>query len=261
MKMRNNHFILLIYVLIFISCEKNLDFPIDKNYPTTILKLSDSEYSKLLSDFSTKNKYVYSSLDSFGFCTIANRVVPEPPTKTIDQEKVQEIINEFIAKNNKETGIAIGQTTIANEIKENSNYKGEQLFSSVIGNPIIEKIEILFSPIIFHLKNGEIVSCHGHHYKDVYIPSSFNVDSVKVKSLLESYELTHFDIAGRPQPFKIKTDDLKNTKTDLKIYPKKDYKKIELRLVWEVYIPSVNFIVYVDVMTGEKLLATPTIIS
>lgn len=259
--MKNKFFICIIGVLVFISCDNNSDFPIDRNYPTTIFKLSDTEYSKALADFTHKNKYVYSSLDSFGFCELGNRKVSTPSVKSISKEQAIKAIHEFIDKNRKETGVAVGQEVFISVITERYNLKDGQLFSAVIENPTINNIEVLFSPIVFQLKHGEVVSCYGHHYNNIYIPSTFNVDAEKAKSLLVNYELGHADISGKTHPFKITTDDLKNTITELKIYPLKEPDKIELRVVWQIYIPAVNFIVYVDVMTGEKVLATPTIIS
>lgn len=74
--------------------------------------------------------------------------------------------------------------------------------------------------------------------------------------------MTHYDIAGKPYYVKITTADLEKSTSKLKIYPIKDAKKIELRVTWEINIPTpVYYKIYIDVMTGEIIAKEPTIIS
>lgn len=262
--MRKISFVLTVLsLLFFVGCKNNLEVPLDKNYPTTIYKLSDAEYEKAYKEYIAKNPYITSDIDSFGFCSLTkNRSnIIYPPLKTITKEEAEKIIKDFITKNPKETGILDVNKVNLNFSNETFSYDGSQLISFLSENQVVENLE-LFSHVVFHVYNGQISFCRGNWYEKVYVPRSFSIDSIQAKLKLNNRTMVHYDIAGNPHYVKITSEYLEKSTSKLKIYPKKYANKIELRVVWEVNIPNPIFYkVYMDVMTSEIISEEPTIIS
>jgi hypothetical protein len=72
---------ILLFALMFVSCEKN-DF--DSNYPTTFRMVPSETLSQIRTSFSSKNKYLTTSLNEFGFCDYFG----DPLTADIDKSTI-----------------------------------------------------------------------------------------------------------------------------------------------------------------------------
>lgn len=139
---------LVLGVFLLGSCKDFVDIPVDKNYPTTIYKLSTADCEKAYKDYIARNQYITSDIDFFGFCSLTkNRNdVAYPPLKKITKEEAIKIVKDFIAKNPKETGISDASKVNLNFSNETFTYDGSQLIVFMSDNQIVSNVELLFSP-------------------------------------------------------------------------------------------------------------------
>jgi len=66
---------------------------------------------------------------------------------------------------------------------------------------------------------------------------------------------------GRPIPMTITAKSLESATFTKLIYPIETADKINLHIAWQVDIPDVFYVIFVDVMTGETLGSYPTALS
>jgi hypothetical protein len=247
--------------ILFSGCEK-LDIP--RDYPSTYFILPSDTITKLQNEYLIRNPYLKSSLDEFGFCDIShnNLEIESPPyISDISRSEAEYIARDFLKNNSRETGV--------NDSEEFTFYSGGSItsttgtvtwnFKSV--NQTIDTIEVLYTCIIFSIRNGFVISCSGNWYPEIYIPERFNFYQSKAKATLNGYTVTHYNIGGDPYYDTITSLDLEESEISIKIIPKNTTDRIELRVCWEIYIPGVSYRIYIDVMNGEIVSQTPTIIS
>ncbi len=261
----------LIYFLLactLAGCEKkDLLYSNDTNYPTVIDKLSSTTLSALRTSYAQKNKYLTSSLNEYGFCSLTDILpgtVDTPPILSMPtQPEAIEIVKSFVSQNSTYTGVENAANLTFSDIFSSSAYwDGASSLVLKSSNQRIDTIEVINSQIIFHLKSRELVYCMGNWFPKVYIPDKFNINREAAKSSLLNKVVWHSTIAGVPYSAKITTESLSASTTRLVVFPYTIDNKIELHVTWQVNIPApVYYLINVDVMTGEIISEQPTIIS
>lgn len=265
--MTKQFLIFLFAACLLISCEKtDLNYSQDGNYPTVINKLSTETLTQLKTSFAQKNKFVVSSINQFGFCDLVeiNNSIPSPPVaQLLTQSETITIVSNFASANSAATGVKNAADLKFTSINTDSGYfDGATYWYFRTENQRIDTIEVIYSQIIFHIKNREIHYCAGNWYPEVYIPGHFNIDRDKAKSSLLNRIVWHSTIAGVPYSATVTAASLAASTTRLVILPLITDDKIELRVTWQINIPGpVYYLIFIDVMTGEIVGEQPTIIS
>ena len=265
--MKKLFLISLLITFTLLSCKiTDLSNPVDSNYPTVVKKLSATTLSELRSSFAQKNKYLTSSLNEYGFCSLleGNVAVATPELLPMpSQSEAIEIVKTFVSQNSTSTGVKNAADLTFSEIFSGSPFwDGASSLVLKSANQRIDTVEVINSQIVFQLKSRELVTCQGNWYATVYIPSKFNINREYAKASLVSYVVWHSTIAGVPYSATITTSSLEASTTRLVIYPLTIGNQIELHVTWQINIPGpVYYILNVDVMTGEIVSKQPTIIS
>jgi hypothetical protein len=245
-----------------VSCERN-DF--DSNYPTTFKVYSSETLSQMQTSFSSKNKYLTTSLNEFGFCGFFGDplIVESPPIQELlTQSEAIEIIKNFVSKNIPETGVENPNDLTFSQISRSSEYGGAVGWSFKTSYQKVDTIEVMYSVIIFHITNREVTFCVGNWFPDIYIPRKFNISQNNAKTYLIGKVVSHITFVGEKYYVTISKADIDKSTTSLKILPITTEDKTELRVSWQINIPRpVYYIIHVDVMTGEIIGQEPTIIS
>lgn len=262
------------FILIFIflacsllSCQKdNFPYPQDSNYPTVINQLNSSVLTQMKASYAQQNKYMESSINGFGFCDmeeINNSVESPPVLSLLTQSEAIAIANDFVSVNSAATGVKNPADLKFSSINTDSGYgDGATYWYFRTTNQHIDTIEVMYSQILFNIKNHKLVYCVGNWYPNVYIPANFNVSADMAKSSLLNKIVGHTTIAGVPYSATISSASLGASTTHLVVLPLITDTKIELRVTWQINIPApVYYIMYVDVMTGELIGQEETIIS
>jgi hypothetical protein len=246
----------------FVSCEKN-DF--DSNYPTTFRVVPSETLSQMRTSFSSKNKYLTTSLNEFGFCDYFGDplTAESPPLQDLLTESgAVEVVKSFVSKNRSETGVENPNDLIFSQISSNSGYDGTTGWVFRSSYQKIDTIEVMYSEILFHITNREVTFCIGNWFPDINIPKKFNISQNNAKTFLLNKVVSHSTIAGKEYYVTISAADIDKSTIGLKILPITADDKIELRVAWLFNIPGpVYYKIYVDVMTGEIIGQEPTIIS
>ena len=262
--------LILIFILLacsLLSCHKdNFPYPQDSNYPTVISELNSSALIKLKDSYAQQNKYMMSSLNKFGFCNneeINNSAELPPVLSLPTQSEALAIVNDFVSTNSDVTGVKNPADLKFSNINTDSGYlNGATYWYFRTTNQSIDTLEVMNSQILFNIKSHELVYCIGNWYPKVYIPAKFNVNADQAKSSLLNKIVGHSTIAGVPYSATITSASLGASTTRLVVLPVITDTKIELRVTWQINIPApVNYLMYVDVMTGELIGQEETIIS
>ncbi len=265
--MKKNLLIILVLASFLSNCEKS-SYPVnfDINYPTIIRKIDAEQLTRLRSDYSERNSYLFSSLNQFGYCA--------PPEEYKEPESMSSgsvsspyeaisVAKRFIAKNSQFTGIADTNDLHFIQVRETSgNQDGLNRWHLHSELQKFDSIEVLSTQIIITIRGKEVYSCVGNWYPEIYIPDEIKVSLGKAKEILLNTTATHYNIAGQPYYVKVSGESLSKSTSKLMVVPIVTADQTELRLCWEVNIPSpVFFIMYIDVMTGRIIKQEPTIIS
>jgi len=237
----------------------------DPMYPTTIYRLSDEVIAKKRSDFSQSNPNLITSLNQFGLCGVLSPSGGDGSSGGFTEEEAIAAVKEFVARNPEYTGVK-NPNDLRFRIINRSVYNNAVFWAFRTENQTINNIEVVFSEILFNTRNRELIGCQGNHFPDVYIPQKFKFDTVQAKSQLLGREITHWGWSGPYTVGPVTAEHLQESSTKLIILPLTDSveygdaEKIELRVAWQIYLSSLYHIFEVDVMTGEMVRETPTII-
>jgi hypothetical protein len=257
--MQKSRLIIPVFLFLLVACEK---VNIPNGYPTTYSKINN--LSQKQANYISRNPYIESSLNDFGFCDIIgdllNRSTP-PSIGDVSESEATAGVSDFVSNNASETGIYDPQLLAFRSKTKQISYSGSVLWHFRSLNQKIDTIEVLFTDMLFHLENGKMTSCYGNWYPEIYIPSEFNFYQSKAKNVLIGKVVSHYSIGGEEYKFTISKNNLDNCSFHLKILPKKIDDIIELHVCWEIYVPDVDYILYVDVMSGDIVGQEPTIIS
>ena len=238
----------------------------DPMYPTTIYRLSDEVLAQKRSDFAQRNPKLITSLDQFGFCGVLSPSGGDGSSGGFTEEDAIAAVKEFVACNPEYTGVKN-----SNDLRFRMTYRSVGYNDAVFWvlrteNQTINGVEVARTEIIFNTRNRELTSCQGNHFPDVYIPPKFKFDTVQAKSQLLGREVTNWGWSGPYTIGPVTAEHLQESSAKLMIRPLtdaveyRDAEKIELRVVWQIYLSSLPLVFEIDVMTGEIVRETPTII-
>ena len=261
-------FLIFLFIAItFQSCKKaDFSYPDDPNYPTIFKKLSVSKLSELRTAFFQRNLYLTTSLNDFGFCGYDGNIrsAETPPfLNSPTQSEAIAFVKSFATLNPACTGVNNPGNLNFTDLQASTWYgDGSTGWFLKTSNQQIDTIEVLNSQIIFHVRNREITTCLGNWYPDIYIPTHFNINRDKAKSMLLNKTVSHTSFVGLHYTVNITAGDLDKSTVKLVVLPVITVDKIELLVTWEINIPGpVYYLIYVDVMTGEIVGKVPTTIS
>ncbi len=251
----------IIFALLLAGCKKE-GLYIDPEYPSVYYEISGSELSQMRSSLASDYEYIRSTLNEFGFCYLPdNYIITKPPELSylLTGEDARELAYKFVLEHHAATGIA---DTSNLRISRIYSLPGETHWTVVSSLQKADTIEILYTEIVICIINGEIVSCEGNWYPEVYIPGIFNFTEEIARLQLIGKDVPHHSMTGAVYYVTITGADLENSTADLKVVPRRTDGKIGLRVTWMFNIPGPVYCrVYMDVMTGEVILMMPTIIS
>jgi len=214
--------------------------------------------------FAVDNPFLSTSLTIFGFCGNWDFLFSASwPSKVPDltESEARNTIMNFITKNSKQTGVVNPSDLTFIRVESSRVYDGSLSWFLLSRTQVYNGLEVYNSNIRFNLINGKMTNCQGNWFPVIYIPSRINVDEVKVKSLLLNKTVYLSDIMGRPIPMTITVKNLESATFTKLICPIETANKINLHVAWQVNIPDVYYVIFVDVMTGETLGSYPTALS
>jgi hypothetical protein len=267
--------LILILSLLLSSCKKSVipdddipdddipkNYDIPKDYPTTYTKLSQDSLSKMQAAYVLKNKYLVSSLNDFGFCGKGNVTSLSPPfSNKITRDEAVAKVKLFCSQNPVETGVKNPEDLKLNALASSTNYNGTTTWALVFSSQKYDTSEVNGTRLFFRLTSGEVVSCIGNWYPNVYIPKDFNINQLEAKKHLINKVVSFYTFEGIKYDVTISSEHLNTSIVRLSIYPVTAVDKIELRLTWQIWIQAVSCIIYVDVMTGDIVGQESTSIS
>ena len=253
---------LIASIILTFGCEQD-NILVDPNYPTTINKLNYSTLSQNRETYSLRNIYLQTSLNEFGFCANGDVSSEIPPIlESLTEEEAVETVKNFVATNPYETGVENILELRFDRIFLRSGYTdGSTKWIITSSCQKIDTIEVENTNISFRIRNREVEACTGNWFPEIYIPSSFIFSQTQAKSRLLNKVVEHYNIAGEKYYQTITSGGLESSNITLCILSMTQDECIELRVAWKIWIESVSYIIFVDVMTGEILSQEPTIIS
>jgi len=257
--MKRPLYLLLTVSLLSVSCEKR-ELYIDPYYPTTFKKLSNEEITLMRTSLINDYPYIRSTLSDFGFCIPSDFydvIKPSPNSHLLTETESIELAKDFVSKHPKETGI---ENSADLEISRVYSLSKETYWTVVSSLQKVDTIEVLYADIVFRFDEGELVICEGNWFPGIYIPSKFNFSEPEAKNNIVGKQVSHDGWTGKYFQT-ISKSSLEDCTTDLNIVPIHSADKIELRIAWMFYIPSVSSKVFVDVMTGKIIMEESTIIA
>ena len=257
------YLIITLVVILFSSCDKNSD-KLDENhtYPTTFYRLSEGTLLQKRSDFAKRNPDAYTTLNQFGFCAMLEAGGGDGSPGGFTEAEAIAAVREFVARNPEYTGVSNPNDLQFRTISSTTGFNNAVFWHFRTKNQIIHNVEIDFTEILFHTQNKKLVSCYGNHFPNVYVPKKFNFDVKQAKSKLLGKEIVHWGWEGPYSAGTVTAEHLQQCTTNLIIVPITTDEKIEIRVAWQInLIAPLNYIFKVDVMTGEIITETSTIIS
>lgn len=262
--------LILSILLIFSACKKDdNDSPSDPLYPTTIERLNSIDYQNKLTAYKTKNPYLQSDLNQFGFSDVTENYteLPAPPNnRVITRQEAYAIVRNFIDLNKQETGIADTTLLSFSGFHQSTAAEGHTITFLHTQEQPVDSLVISFTTVAFRLENEQVVECNNNWFPNVYIPAEFFVSPEQAITDLigEDYSLPTMtgSITG-----KVVESDLvgATTKTLIRQYPQavsiNTSDRVELRIAYKIHLPAIFTIFYSDVMDGKILGSESTIIS
>jgi hypothetical protein len=269
--MKTNSSILILFILlVFSACNKDdNDSPSDPLYPTAIERLNSIDYQNKLTAYKSKNPYLQSDLNQFGFSDVTDNYteLPAPPNnRFITRQEAYAIVRSFIDLNKQETGIADTTQLRFSGFRQITAAEGHIITFLQTQEQPVDSLVVSFTTVAFRLENDQVVECNNNWFPNVYIPKEFFVsrDQAITDLIGEEYSLPTMSgsITG-----KVVESDLvgATTKTIIRQYPQSvsstTSNMVELRIAYKIYLPAIFTIFYSDVMDSKILGSESTIIS
>lgn len=254
--------ILLTFAVFFAGCET---IEIDPDYPTSYNRLSTSTLEKMRIEFAQNNVYLNSSLSDFGFCSRfdydVSPIIP-PVVDTLTENEAIDLVKTFVSQNPSATGVRnLSDFQIGKIWSSSGYYDGSIHWIVISSNQMVDTVEVLNSQIHFRIRSNELVSAENNWFPEIYIPENFVFNQDQAKSKLVGKTVSHYRISGDKYYLTISAEDLNSSITKLVILPVTIDGKIEIRVTWQIWIDSVAYVIYVDVMNGKVLREEPTMTS
>jgi len=253
----------MIFGVVPISCDKN-DEQLEGNntYPTTFYRLSEEALLLKRNDFAKRNPNVYTSLNQFGFCAMINADGGDGSPGGFTEAEAIAAVREFVARNPEYTGVSNPNDLQFRTISSTTGFNNAVFWHFRTKNQIIHNVEIDFTEILFHTQNKKLVGCYGNHFPNVYIPKNFNFSVEQAKAKLLGKEIVHWGWTGPYGAGTVTAEHLQQCTSNVIIVPVTTNEKIEIRIAWQInLLAPLDYVFEIDVMTGEIIGETPTIIS
>ena len=253
----------IIFGAVLMSCDKsNEETDVeDSMYPTTIYRLSEEVLLQKRNDFAQRNPNVYTSLNQFGFCAMLAPFGGDGSPGGFTKAEAIAAVKEFVKRNPEYTGVNNPNNLQFRSISSDIGYNNAVFWHFKTENQTINNMEVDYTEILFHTQNRKLVSCYGNRYPNVYVPKKFNFDMERAKSQLLEKEIFHWGWSGQYSGGIVTAEHLQQCTAKLIIVPITTDEKIELRVAWQIHLEAKYYIFEIDVMTGEIIRETPTIIS
>ena len=251
----------LILGALLTSCDKNDDNSgtDDKVYPTTIYRLSTETLLQMNNDFAKRNPKVTSTVNMFGFLQQGASPYNYSSGGVTEEEGIA-IVKAFVGLNPKYTGVINPDDVVFKKIPQNEIGINKSTIWNFMSEPQKNGgIEVLNTEILFCIANGTLVHCSWNHFPNVYVPKNFNCDVEQAKSKLLGKEVFHYGWGGQYSGGIVTAEHLQQCTSKLLIDPVTSNDKIELRVVWQISLPSMFYIFEIDVMTGDIIREWSTI--
>ncbi len=250
---------------LFTNCDLEQNSPyINDDYPTTYSKLDMNMLNNLQSQFTIDNPNLNSSLNAFGFFGFSD-FNPSGiwPSKlpNLSKDSAYQVVKSFITLNSKYAGIKNPSEINFISLDSSKVSDGSISWHFVISSQIYKGLEVNSTGLTIMLINGKVTWCIGNWFPQINIPIVDKFDSISAKNQLLNQIVTHYSIGGELSSFKITESNLKSAQSKKMIYPLQQNDKIELHVVWNIYVPDVFYVLLVDVITGQIVGSYPTIIS
>lgn len=252
-------------MLLVTSCNQNdLTLNSDRTYPTIYKRLDQKTLNQLRTSFATTNPFLCTTITDFGFCGTTEDYITAPyPARipNLNRAEAVKAVKSFISSNLSALGVKAGESITFSRVDSSIIYDGSISWHLSSNNQIYDGLEVIDAYLNFNLINGKISYSVGNWFPTIYIPPKINVDEQKTKTILLNKVVYLYDIAGKPIPMTITAKSLETAVLKKSIYPLKTTDRIELHVIWQVNIPDVFYVVFVDVMTGELIGGYPTVYS
>ncbi len=249
-------------ILIFSQCN-DVSAP-HPDYPTVYRKLPLATLDSLKVEYAQSNPYLRNSLDEYGFSGYSSENVestPPPQTDFPTDTEAFSLAVDFLLKNSKYTGVPNSESLESLEVRTMHTDPPSRTYFRFYPQKI-DTISVQLTGIILHLQYDEVVYCSGNWYPEIYIPEEFEVSAEEAINSLEGRTVTHYTFAGQPYHILIEKDSLEGIEAGLAIVPKESNHELRLHVTWLIELPfPVAYRFYIDVMTGEIIQSSPTIVS
>jgi len=262
--------LILTILLIFSACNKDdNDSPSDPLYPTTIERLNSIDYQNKLTAYKTKNPYLQSDLNQFGFSDVTDNYtnLPAPPNnRFITRQEAYAIVRNFIDLNKQETGIADTTLLRFSGFRQITAAEGYIITTLQTQEQPVDSLFISFTTIAFRLENDQVVECNNNWFPVVYTPAEFLITPEKAITDLIGKDYSLPTMSGSITGKVVESDLVgATTRTVIRQYPEavsvNTSDRVELRIAYRIYLPAIYSIFYSDVMDGKILGTESTIIS
>ncbi len=256
--------ILVFFITLMLTgCDENTILLTKQSYPATYNQLDVSKIQELGLRLTASNPYLFQTVNKYGFIGDSRNVFPSfPPAITsLSKQDARKVVENFISENSDILGVKYTDDVNFIRIDSSIIYDGTLKWMFQTGNQVFSNLEVYNTGIRFHVTNGKVTWCIGNWYPQIVVPSKFGIGERAIKSMLQGRVVTHYNFAGQPYTLTISNSAAENAEFSTLIYPVQTEEKIEVRVVWKVHVPDVYFRFFIDVMSGEILAETPTIIS
>ena len=254
-------FCLLVILLTVVSCGKESpsspaqgDF--NGAYPTTLQKLSSSDYDSLLVVFSQKKGTKYlATLDEFGLLGHVGLL-------TRGKSSISDA-NEAISA---AKSALLELSDFSNVIDTSSlHVQSARRYTGPMPNVSDWKIwfekqtyqgMVVWTDAILAIVADDFVLVDGHCYKNIFVPHENNINKERAREIIVGTKIDYY--CWFSESFIVADSSINLDKTEQCIYPLAKDNSIELRVVWKIPIcmypgDPERWYFFVDVQTGETV--------
>jgi hypothetical protein len=219
--------------------------------------------------YKTKNPYLQSDLNLFGFSDITENYtdLPAPPNnRYITRQEAYAIVRNFINLIKLETGITDTTLVEFSGFRQNTAADGFVVtYLQTLEQPV-DSLSVSFTTIGFRLENDQVVECNNNWFPSVYTPAEFFISPEEAITNLIGKEYSLPTMTGSVDGNVVESDLVGATvRTLIRQYPQtvsaSTSDMVELRIAYKIHLPAIFTIFYSDVMDGKILGSEPTIIS
>jgi hypothetical protein len=229
--------------------------PSNSPYPTTLRKLSQSEFDARQNQLTLKLGAQYTArLDQFGLLDHLGTLSRGKSSITIPDQAVS-VVKFALQQLSSFTNISDTSTLV---LESATNYTGSPSFTDwviIFKNQIYKGIEVWDTRIIT-LVSDNLVSLDWHHYNDVFVPRDDIVSRERAQKAIVGNVISFY--CWSPGRFTITNSSIMTAGMVYNIVPLVKNDSLEFHLAWRIPISpaggSPYWYYFVDVLTGEVIL-------